>query len=338
MNKPEQPVTPERLMQMVWGFAPPLMIEAAIRHRYFDVLDASSKSAEQVAQETGTSLRGARAILNGLVGFQLLTKERDQYAVTPESSAFLVTTKPSFQGGLFRHVSRQLIGNWLNLTEVVETGKPVRAVNQEGTGAEFFQELVRDIFPLSYRAAQTLGEHLAVPQASGPIRVLDLAAGSGVWGIALAQQSSQVRVTAVDWQDVLPVTRQMAERFDVAGRFTFTGGDLLEADFGSDHQIATLGHILHSEGPEKSRRLLRKTFDALAPGGTIAIAEFTPNADRTGPPGALIFAVNMLVNTDDGDTYPFAEVSGWLKEAGFVNARELDAPAPAPLILATRPA
>src|SRR3569833_2216321 len=232
-------------MQMVWGFAPPLMIEAAIRHRYFDVLDESPKSAEQVAQETGTSLRGARAILNGLVGFQLLAKEGDQYAVTPESSAFLVTTKPSFQGGLFRHVSRQLIGNWLNLTEVVETGKPVRAVNQESTGAEFFQELVHDIFPLSYRAAQTLGEHLGVAQANGPLRVLDLAAGSGVWGIALAQQSPQVRVTAVDWQDVLPVTRQMAERFGVAARVTFTGGDRLQADFGTGHQIATLGHILH---------------------------------------------------------------------------------------------
>ncbi len=80
-----------------------------------------------------------------------------------------------------------------------------------------------------------------------------------------------------------------------------------------------------------------KTFAALAPGGTIAIAEFLVNQDRTGPVGSLFFAANMLVNTDVGDTYSFEEISSWLTEAGFTNPRLLEAPGPSPLLLATKP-
>lgn len=123
----------------------------------------------------------------------------------------------------------------------------------------------------------------------------------------------------------------------MADRFIFAPGDLLEADFGAEHQIATLGHILHSEGEQRSRALLKKTFAALAPGGTIAIAEFLVNEDRTGPVGGLIFAVNMLVNTSTGNTYSFEEIGGWLREAGFIDVRQMDAPGPSPLILADRP-
>jgi ubiquinone/menaquinone biosynthesis C-methylase UbiE len=187
---------------------------------------------------------------------------------------------------------------------------------------------------MSYPAALTLARHLDLNAAT---RVLDLAAGSGVWGIALAQSSPHVTVTAVDWPEVIPVTRNTVGRFGLAERFAYVEGDLLKADFGSGHTVATLGHILHSEGAERSRALLAKTFKALAPGGTIAIAEFLVNPDRTGPIGGLLFAVNMLVNTDNGDTFSFEEISAWLAEAGFTNARTLDAPGPSPLVLATKP-
>jgi 2-polyprenyl-3-methyl-5-hydroxy-6-metoxy-1,4-benzoquinol methylase len=202
---------------------------------------------------------------------------------------------------------------------------------------EFFAQFVEALFPMSFRAACLAGETLGIPKATAPVSVLDIGAGSGVWGIALARQSPLVRVRAVDWPRVLEVTKAVASRHGVGDRITMVAGDLLEADFGSGHQVATIGHILPSEGRERSRQLLRKTFMALAPGGTVVISEFMPNEDRSGPPSALIFAVNMLVHTENGDTYSFAEISDWLLEAGFRNRRLLDAPAPSPLVLATRP-
>jgi ubiquinone/menaquinone biosynthesis C-methylase UbiE len=331
-------VTPERLMQFAFGYAPPLMLEAAVHHGVFDALDQGSKTLEQVSAQTGASIRGLRSLMNALVGLEFLAKKaKGKYALTPESAAFLVSSKPGYLGGLLRHTSAQLLPKWLQLNDVVRTGQPAAVVNQESNGAQFFCEFVEGIFPLSYPAAQVLAEALGVPQARQPRQVLDLAAGSGVWGIALAQKSPQVRVTAVDWAGVIPVTRRMAARFGVADRFRFVEGDLLEADFGGGHDIATLGHILHSEGEERSRALLRRTFEALAPGGTIAIADWLVNEDRTGPPHALIFAVNMLVNTARGDTFSFGEINRWLQEAGFENVRTLEAPGPSPLILATKP-
>ena len=331
-------VTPDRLMEIAWAYSAPLILEAAIRNRIFDVLDEGSKTLNELHAATGASTRGIAAIANALVGMNFLAKdEAGRFSLTPESDAFLVRSKPSFMGGLLLHTSEHLVPSWLKLREIVETGKPAIAGNQEETGGAFFEQFVLDIFPMSYPAAKTLAASFHLANATQPISVLDLAAGSGVWGIALAESSPKVQVTAVDWPTVLPVTEKTAKRFGVADRFNFVSGDLLSADFGSGHQIATLGHILHSEGETRGRTLLAKTFDSLASGGTIAIAEFLVNKERTGPMNGLIFAVNMLVNTEDGNTWSFEEISEWLVEAGFVNARTLDSPGPSPLILAIKP-
>ena len=331
-------VTPERLMQMAWGYAPPLIIEAAVKNRVFDVLDAGPKTIAETAVATGASERGLRAIMSALVAIELLSRSADgRYSLTPESAAFLVSTKPGFFGGFIRHTSSQLIPKWLDLTNIVRTGKGNTHVNQQETGAEFFKEFVEDLFPLSYPVTQALATELKLDTAASPVSVLDLAAGSGVWGIGLAQRSPQVHVTAVDWPGVIATTQKMAARFQVADRFTFVPGDLSSADFGAGHHVATLGHILHSEGAAKSRSLLKKTFAALAPGGTIAVQEFLVNDDRTGPPVGVLFGVNMLVAGDDSDVWSFNTIAGWLKEVGFENARTIDSPGPSPLILATKP-
>jgi SAM-dependent methyltransferase len=211
------------------------------------------------------------------------------------------------------------------------------AANKEGEGTEFFSGLVENIMPMSFPSAQTLGDHLELAKAKQPVQVLDIAAGSGIWGIVLAQKSPQVRVTAVDWSGMIPTTKRITQRFGVADRFKFVEGDILEADFGTGYDVATLGHILHSEGEERSRRLLKKTFSALKSGGTIAIAEWLVNDDRTEPLPGLMFAVNMLVNTEKGDTFSFNQIKSWLEEAGFKDARTVDTPTHSPLILATKP-
>jgi precorrin-6B methylase 2 len=332
------PVTPERIFQLAWGYAPPLILEAAIKHRVFDVLDAGPMSLDEVSAATGASTRGLAAIMDVLVGLDFLAKnDAGKYSLTPESAAFLVSTKPSFQGGLIRHTSEHLLPKWLALNDIVSTGRPSAAVNQQGIGSEFFEKFVNDIFPMSYPAASVLAAHLKLQSRADRFSVLDLGAGSGVWGIAQAQAGPMVRVTAVDWHGVIPITRANASRFGLADRFTFVEGDLLEADFGTGHNLVTIGHILHSEGVERSKSLLAKSFAALASGGTISIAEFLVNSQRTGPVNGLIFAVNMLVNTDIGGTYSFEEIGAWLRETGFVDVRQLDSPGPSPLILASKP-
>jgi hypothetical protein len=246
---------PDRILDIAAGYEPALILEAAVRLNVFDALDDRPLTLGEVVEKTRHVARGMRALLNALVAIDLLFKQGDQYGLTPESSAYLVTTKPGYQGYMCKHVSRHLLKRWMRLTEVVRTGKPDEVVNEPADGGAYFREFVEDIFPMSYEAAQALAAELRVAEAGGPVRVLDLAAGSGVWGVALAEASPRVTVTAVDWPIVLPATRKVAERHKVVDRFTFVPGDLRSADFGSGHHVATLGHIIHSEGEERSRQL-----------------------------------------------------------------------------------
>jgi precorrin-6B methylase 2 len=325
-------------METVWGYAPPLILAAAVNNRVFDVLDGGTKTVEELAASTGSSVRGLRSILNALVGMQFLTKSPDgRYGLTPDSAAFLVSAKPGYLGKFAEFSARNIIPRWLELDNAVRTGRPAAAVNQQQTGDPFFQQLVEPIFAMSYPATQTLGKALGLADAKSPVRVLDIGAGSGVWGIGLAQQSPQVTVTAVDWPGVLEVTQRMAARFGLAGRFSLLAGDLHTVDFGAGHNLVTIGHILHSEGEARSRELLKKTFGALAPKGTVAVAEMLVNEDRTGLPMGLFFAVNMLAHTDAGDAFSFEEISGWLREAGFIHPRRIDPGGPASIVLADKP-
>jgi len=331
-------VTPERLMQCSFAYAPPLVIGAAVSNQIFDTLAAGPKTVTEVSRETGSSVRGLRTLMNALVGLELLTKDREQkYSLTPESEAFLVSGKPGTLAGSFPMMMRRLIPNWLKLDEIARTGRPTESRNQEHPGTEFFTELVENIIPISYPGIQVLADELRLQNATKPVRILDIASGSGIWGIVLAQKSPHVRVAAVDWSGVIPTTKRITEKFGVRDRFQFIEGDINEVDFGTGYDIATLGHILHSEGEERSRRLIKKTFGALKSSGTIVIGEWLVNDERTGPLNALIFSVNMLVNTEHGDTFSFNEIKSWLEESGFTTARLLEVPGPSPLILATKP-
>lgn len=330
-------------MQLTWGFAPPLVIHAALKNGIFDSLDRSPKTSVELASELGISERGAAGVVGGLLAVGLAQKQPDgRFRLAPDASAFLVHGKPEFQGGLIEHVQGDLIRSWLDLAEVARTGNPQGPLDRrEDNGAEFFERLVPALFPMNYAAARALAASLSYggsDNGKGPVKVLDVAAGSGVWGIAQAQASPRVHVTALDSESVLAVTKRTVESHQVAGQFDYLPGDMRTVDFGKGYSLVILGHILHSEGVTRSQELLQHCFDALAPSGTVAIAEFLVNAEHTGPPLGLFFAINMLVNTQDGSTFSFEEIGSWLRSIGFTNVRQLEVPGPSPLILADKPA
>jgi ubiquinone/menaquinone biosynthesis C-methylase UbiE len=313
------------------------MLHAAVQNHIFDALDAGPKNIDELAAATGASKRGLRAVVNSFVGFGLILRQNAHYALAPDAAMFLVSTKPAFLGGMIEHLANQLLDNFRHLPEIIRTGKPASAVNQQKQGAEFFSKFVECLFNLNYAPARALADELAKQLPASKINILDIAAGSGVWGIAFAERFPQSQMTAVDWPTVLPVTRRIAERHKLAGQLRTIEGDIHDVDFGKGFHVATLGHILHSEGEKRSRHLLKKVFDSLVPGGVIAIAEFVPNEERTAPPYPLLFAVNMLVHTDDGDTFTFKQMTAWLEEIGFRNPRQIEVPAPSPILIATKP-
>jgi len=338
MTSSNPEVTPDRIMEMAWSYAPPLILAAAVHFKIFDRVDERPQTLDELAASSGASSRGLKAILNALVGLRFLTRDsQGRFAPTGESATFLVSTKPAYLGGFLEFSASDIVPSWLRLNDAVQSGKPVEKMNEPQAGEAFFQQLVEPIFNLSYPATQAVGKVLRVQELTTPAKVLDIGAGSGVWGIGLAQQSPQISVTALDLPGVLEMTRRVASRFGLQDRFSYLPGDFKNVDFGTGYRFVTIGHILHGEGERNSRELLKKSFAALTSGGTVIVTEFLLNEDRTGPMMPLLFAVNMMVNTEEGNTFTFDEVSSWLAGCGFVNPRKLDAGGPTSAILADKP-
>ena len=333
---PSATVNPYRLMELMFGFAPALILDTGIQCGIFDALADGPKTKEEVAKACSVVPRSVGAILNALVGLEWLTKDGEKYSLTGESAALLVRSSPGYHGGMLRHIVGRLLPAWQNLDTTMRTGKPAMPLNIEGEGGGCFRDFVAALYSANFPAAQTLAESLRAVKAQSPCKVLDIAAGSGVWGIALALASPNVHVTAVDWEQVIPVTRQTAAKTGVENRFSFVGGDVHDAPFGSGYDLAVLGHILHTQGDVRARALVKKTYEALSPGGTVVVAEVVVNDDRTGPVAPLIFAVNMVVTTDEGDTFSQREITDWIEESGFRDVRTLDVPGSSPLILADK--
>jgi ubiquinone/menaquinone biosynthesis C-methylase UbiE len=326
---------------MAFGFGPTQVLTSAVELGLFTRVAEGKATVAALEAATRASRRGLRMLLDALVGLGFVTKEDAgdgaRYGLTPESEAFLVEGRPGYHGDFVRLHGTLMAGNWAKLTECVRTGRPVMAAEQPEEGAAVWSELVDSLFPVGYAAANALGRELRRLHPEGTLRLLDIAAGSGVWGIAAAQADPAVRVVAFDLPGTLPHARKWAERLGVAERFEFRAGNIREEELGqAEFDAAVLGHICHSEGAEHSGALLTKVARALKPGGTIAIADMIPDDDRRGPVFPLLFAINMLVHTSEGDTFTFAEYRQWLEQAGFRDARLLQVPAPSPLILATR--
>lgn len=325
----------EQLMQMNFAFAPSCIMTAALRLGVFSHLAAGNNTAVDVARAADASARGTRMLLDALTGFGLLSKSDERYELAPHARQYLVRESPDYVGGLSE--SGRMFEAWMRLDECVRTGSPVQRVEAKEHAEDFFPMLVRTLHVVNREPARRTAQALGAGRQSKGLRVLDVAAGSGIWGIAFAEADTQARVTAQDFPGVLPTTREYVRRHGLEERFDYLAGDLKEVDFGEgQYDVALLGNIVHSEGEESSRELFGRLHRALRPGGRVVVIDMLPNDARTGPPYQLIFALNMLVNTERGDTYTLAEYTRWLHEAGFPRVETADIGSHSPAVIGYR--
>ena len=325
--------SPMMLMDTAWGFTRTQVLESGVELDIFTQIGRGHTNSKSLAQAIGASERGVRILLNALVGLRVLEKVGGQYQLTEGARIFLCKDSPAYMGEWLLHVN-QLMPAWEHLTEVVRTGVPPKKVEGDGDRGEFFSKLVAGLFTMNAPGAQAAAKAM-VGQRSG-LRILDIGAGSGVWGIAFAQRDPLARVTLADYPKVLAVATQFVAQHGLANRFEYLAGNFREVDFGREqYDIALLGHICHSEGARNTQTLFQRIRRALKPGGRLLIAEFLVDEERRTETFPLLFAVNMLVNTEEGDTFSMSEMRTWLGEAGFKTVEMLEAPAPSPLIVAT---
>jgi ubiquinone/menaquinone biosynthesis C-methylase UbiE len=326
---------PEALHQLHFSFVPSRVLSTGVRLGVFSHIAAGRQSLTAVARAAGGNERGIRMLLDALVPLGLLTKRNQRYGLTPLARKYLVRKSPDYLGSFFEN--DRLWDSWGQLEKVIRTGKPAFRVEQQGQAEQFFPVLVRTLHVLQRDRARMAAGAIGSQRGGKGMRVVDVACGSGVWGIPYAEADPTTRVTAQDFPAVLKVTQQYLKRHGVLRQYDFLPGDLNTVEFGvSRYDLAILGNIVHSEGERSARGLFRRLRRALGPGGRVVIIDMIPNDDRTGPAFPVFFALNMLLNTECGDTYTLAEYKRWLKEAGFARVATKDIGSHSPLIIATR--
>jgi ubiquinone/menaquinone biosynthesis C-methylase UbiE len=326
--------TPEKVMQITTGGWAASILAAGAQHGIFTALEGRPSSAEEIAQGSGISARGAQALLDGLTGLGLLTLSNGLYQNTPDASAFLVKNKPSYLGSL-AEVFVQDFATWQKLPEAVKTGDPVAANTTDVADNPFWHMLVPAIAALSFPVAKLTAEKLGIAGA-GPVSWLDVGGGSGVWSAVWLGENSHAKGAQLDWPGVNRIARGFVEHFGVANRFQTIDGDFHTTDFGSaQYDFAILGHIAHQESPEENIAIFRKFRKALKPGGTLVVNDFILNNDRTGHPFTMMFATQMILVTKNGNTYSETDYRQWLNDAGFQTVNVLPTGTPSTVLLAT---
>jgi SAM-dependent methyltransferase len=342
-KKPTTPGTriagasPGPLLASTFSFAITSVLMAAVELDLFTAVDLGADTVKKLAAKTSCSERGLTILLNALAGCGWLTKKGTRYALTACAATYLSKKSSSYAGGMAFH-SKMLRNSWDNLSEVVRTGKGWHPVEANDDRGEFFSEFVGALYGLNLPAAEAVANLLRRSGLPRPCNVLDIGAGSGVWSLALARAVPHSEVSVADWPAVIEkATKPFVMRENMTGRYRYLPGNFREVDFGnSAFDIVYLGHICHSEGAKNSRRLFERIHRALKPGGRLVIADMLADEERREDTFALLFAVNMLVNTDEGDTFTFNEYREWLKGSGFSQVRAWQVPAPSPIILATK--
>jgi len=329
-------LTPQPIVEDLFGAWKTQTLVTGVELGVFDCIAGGKHAAKEVAAAAGASPRGITRLLDALVGIGYLRKHGGRYGLRPLAATFLVRGGERYLGDRAR-IIRDHWDTWGELPEAVKSGRAVTPVNVVERGKEFFPQLVKALFAGNFATSRVAAMGLPEKTRRGIRRILDVAAGSGAWSLGFAKVIPEARVTALDLAEVIPVTREYAAKLGVADRYDYREGDLKVTDFGRErYDLVILGHIIHSEGEARGRELLRKSHGALRPGGLLLIAEQIPNDARTGPPLAMLFGLNMLLHTEEGNVYTLREYRAWLKAAGFRKVKTISVPALSPLILATK--
>jgi 2-polyprenyl-3-methyl-5-hydroxy-6-metoxy-1,4-benzoquinol methylase len=263
-------------------------------------------------------VRGVRILADFLTIHGFLRKQGDQYDVTPATGAFLDRKSPAYLGGSVEFLlTPGLRDSFLKLTDAVRRGGT--AVSDEGTVSHdnpIWVPFARAMAPLMQLPARLLVD-LIGGSPDQTLRVLDVAAGHGLYGIAFAERFPKARVTALDWPNVLAVAAENARKAGVADRHTLRPGSAFDVDWGGPYDVVLLTNFLHHFDRAACETLAAKAFASLAPGGRAVTLDFIPEPDRVTPPAVAGFALTMLATTAHGDAYIFEEYRQMFAAAGF---------------------
>ena len=316
-SRPQAP-SPELIFDTLNAYQRTAALRGAIDLDLFTTIAAGNKTVAAISTRIGASEKGTRILCDFLTVIGFLIKQGNEYSLSQDSSVFLDRRSPAYMG---------TVADFLCLAENQGAFKDMAALVCKGGTLLEREGLVAPDNPVWVEFARSMAPLMAMPAEliakmiqsdSGETRkILDIAAGHGLFGIAIARHNPNAHIVSVDWSQVLEVAKDNAEKAGVAGRYSSIAGSAFDVDFGSGYDIVLLPNFLHHFDVPTIERLLRKVHAALSSGGRVITLEFVPNEDRVSPATPAMFSMIMLGETAGGDAYTFSEYDRMFRNAGF---------------------
>jgi predicted O-methyltransferase YrrM len=314
----KQTWNPGTLLELSGYYWKTCTLHAGVKMDVFTAVGEAVSSAAEVAQKTGSDPRAMERLLDALVAMGLLVKQDGTYGNTTASAEFLSKDGDKYIGYMIMH-HHHLVESWARLDQAVKTGQPQRS------RTSFSDEQRRESFLMGmFNLAMNLAPKI-VPliDLSGRRRLLDLGGGPGTYAIFFCKGNPDLKATVFD----LPTTRPFAEktiaRMGVADRVAFADGNFIADDISGKYDVIWMSHILHGEGPEDCRMIIRKAVSALQPGGMIIVHEFILDDTMDAPLFPALFSLNMLLGTDAGQAYSEKQLAEMFTDAGVKDIQRL---------------
>jgi hypothetical protein len=309
-----------------------MALKGGIELDLFTHIAAGATTAAAIAPLCQGTEKGVRVLCDYLTVHGFLTKSKGTYGLAPDTASLLDRKSTAYIGSVahfFTHPA--MMNRYRDVAALVRNGGATD--HTLAPNDNIWVEFARYMAPMFALPATIAAPHLTTPGV--PAKVLDVAAGHGLFGIHVALHNPAAEIIFQDWDNVLDVARENAAKMGITGRYRTIPGSAFEVDLGTGYDVALLPNFLHHFDLATNVTLLEKVRGALKPGGLAAVIEFVPNEDRVSPPDGALFAMRMLGTTPSGDAYTFAEINSMLHNAGFGESRSHSlAPAHQHLILA----
>ena len=304
----------EEFSQLANSFRISSVILTANELGIFQALSSSAKTADALAEELSLSYKGMKYLLDALAALDLLAKNNDLYSLHGFSLEFLTEGSEGYLGNIFRHNFR-LMKRWVNLDEAVRTGKPLVEHKQRAARSE--EDLRAFILGMEDIARYSAQELVDVIDLKGVKDIFDLGGGPGSYLIAFLNRLPQARGTLLDFPEVLKIADEQIKKAEMQNRINFIAGDMLSEEYGGAYDLVILSNIIHSHSAEDIRSIFAKCHQCLRPSGRILVKDFFLHESRIKPLHGALFTLNMFLATEEGRSYTWNEVEGWLIEANF---------------------